>query len=76
MVSSCRYEDIKILDDGEYPGAEMIQPPPYRNHSARSVGNLHMAWDESDMRYIVCDHIYVHCKHESDRKGINGIEGK
>ena len=51
-----RYEDIKILDDpldGEYNSMSMMIQSP---NSARSVGNLNMAWDESDIRL---EYIYM-----------------
>ena len=61
------YEEVTILDDSspeEYPRTKM-QRRQLRK-STRSVGNLHMVWDESDIRYYqlqatcTCIHVHVH----------------
>lgn len=55
---SHKYEQVEILDDSspeEYPSLQF----PHKSTSARSVGNLHMTWDESDVRYK-CIHIHIH----------------
>ena len=42
------YEDVEILDDS--PTNHYHHACPRRHDNCRSVGNLHMAWDESDIR--------------------------
>ena len=46
-----KYEDIEIMDDQLADGIPGIKGSLRRGqNSARSAGNLRMAWDESDIR--------------------------
>ena len=51
--STHKYEDIEIMDDQLMDGIPGSKWSLRRaQNGARSVGNLHMAWDESDIRSV------------------------
>ena len=53
-----KYEDITILDDSSMHAYLTGHKGSFKSGqgNAKSVGNLHMAWDESDIR---CVHVHI-----------------